>query len=391
MPKKKWNSQSAKEFIESKGYTVIKNDYDKTKRMHFQDENGYKFSPTIYSFERNGLHIVSKYNPYSIRNIRLWCHLNNKTFKLISTQYKNAHVKLRWQCLKKGCLEIFEENWNNISSGGYNCSYCIGRQVGLSNCLATKNPELAKEWHPTKNGDLTPYDVTCGNQNEVWWKCSKNPKHEWKAVIGSRSLGIGCPYCSGRLPTEDYNLLVCNPELYKEWNHLKNKRKPEQYTPNSGKHVWWKCKECEYEWSASIYARNSLQSGCPNCNLSNGEKKIRQYLDFRGVKYIIQKEFDGLVGLGGGLLSYDFYLPDYNLLIEYQGEQHEKPIDFKGLGKKYAKEQFKIQQEHDKRKREYAQNNNIKLLEIWYWDFDNIEEILSSELKNKLYNLKEEF
>lgn len=229
---------------------------------------------------------------------------------------------------------------------------------------------------------MTPYDVTCGSQSEAWWKCSKSPKHEWKAVIGSRNLGIGCPYCSGRLPTEDYNLLVCNPELYEEWNHLKNKKKPEQYTPNSGKHVWWKCKECGYEWYASIYARNSLKSGCPNCNLSNGEKKIRQYLDFRGVKYIIQKEFDGLVGLGNGNLSYDFYLPQYNLLIEYQGEQHEKPIDFKGLGKKYAKEQFKTQQEHDRRKKDYAQNNNIKLLEIWHYDFDNISSILSIYLIN---------
>lgn len=64
-----------------------------------------------------------------------------------------------------------------------------------------------------------------------------------------------------------------------------------------------------------------------------------------------------------------------NLLIEFQGIQHYEPVEIFG-----GEKQFKIQQEHDKRKREYAINNNIKLLEIPYWDFDNVEEILSREL-----------
>ena len=85
-----------------------------------------------------------------------------------------------------------------------------------------------------------------------------------------------------------------------------------------------------------------------------------------------------------GLLSYDFYLPIYNLLIEFQGIQHEQPIEYFG-----GEEQFEIQQEHDKRKREYAKQNNINLLEIWYYDIDNIEEILTNTLNNlKLESLE---
>lgn len=76
---------------------------------------------------------------------------------------------------------------------------------------------------------------------------------------------------------------------------------------------------------------------------------------------------------------YDFYLLKHNLLIEYQGEQHEKYKP--GLHKSIN--DFEKQQEHDKRKREYAKQNNIKLLEIWYWDFDNIEKILDNYLINK--------
>ena len=84
-----------------------------------------------------------------------------------------------------------------------------------------------------------------------------------------------------------------------------------------------------------------------------------------------------LRGVNNGILSYDFYLPMYNLFVEFQGEQHKRPIDFFG-----GEEKFKVQQEHDKRKREYAKEHNINLLEIWYYDFSNIEEILTKTLNN---------
>jgi hypothetical protein len=109
--------------------------------------------------------------------------------------------------------------------------------------------------------------------------------------------------------------------------------------------------------------------------MSKGEKKIKEYLALNNVQYVPQKEFEGLIGLKGKKLSYDFYLPDYNLLIEYQGEFHD------GNGNYYMKQNLKKQQEHDRRKKEYAKNNNISLLEIWYRDFNRIEEILSNKVK----------
>ena len=75
-------------------------------------------------------------------------------------------------------------------------------------------------------------------------------------------------------------------------------------------------------------------------------------------------------------LSYDFYLPNLNLLLELQGEQHEYFI--KGLHR--TQRNFERQLEHDRRKREYAKQHNIKFLEIWYYDIDNIEEILTKQL-----------
>ena len=377
--KRTLNSLDVKNDIEKMGYSLI-NEYENVKGMlFFKDLQGYIYAMNYSNFKKCQTPVIaSKNNPYSIQNIKLWLIFNNKHYKLLSGKYTNAKKKLKFQCLKEGCEEIFEANWNNISSisKNYGCSFCSGHQVGLSNCLATKNPELAKEWHPTKNGSLTPYDVTCGNDKEVWWQCKDNPKHEWCVKISSRNVfKTYCPYCSGHLPSEDYNLLVINPILCEEWDYEKNDKNPDQFTPNSNKYVWWKCKDCGNEWESTINNRNN--HGCPECSKSKGEKECKRIFDLWNLHYTPQKTFDGLIGLGCGLLSYDFYLPEYNLLIEYQGKQHERYI--KGFHK--SKKDFERQKEHDRRKKEYALKNRYNFLEIWYWDFDNIEEILDNYFK----------
>ena len=374
MGKIKYTLEIIENEINNRGYKLISNEKNKFIIM---DIEGYKyFINNIYSFmtssEPEKFH---KNNPYTIQNINLWVKINQKPFELLNDVYENNHKKLEWKCLKENCGEIFKTNWNEIYSGT-GCGFCNGKQVGLSNCLATKNPKLASEWHSIKNGNLTPYDVTYCSGKKVWWQCSKNPKHEWKIGINNRNNGDNCPYCSGHLASEDYNLLVSNPKLCEEWDYEKNDKRPEEFTPGSGTYAWWKCKECGYNWKAKICNRNILKRGCKECSESKGEKYIKIWLLNNNIFYIAQKKFESLIGLGNGNLSYDFYIHDYNLLIEFQGEQHERYI--KGMHK--SRKDFEKQQEHDRRKREYAQKHNINLLEIWYYDFDRIGEILSQEL-----------
>jgi hypothetical protein len=59
--------------------------------------------------------------------------------------------------------------------------------------LAKLHPNLAKEWHPTKNKPLTPEQVSPGSGQKVWWKCDN--EHEWEAAVNSRVSGSGCPEC----------------------------------------------------------------------------------------------------------------------------------------------------------------------------------------------------
>ena len=386
------------EIIRGLGYELISNEYKKTiQKIILKDIEGYYYLTTLMFLKASGIpRKFDKSNPYTIQNIKLWCKINNKPFELVSNKYINAKIKLKWKCLKIDCEEIFDANWSDIFSGN-GCGYCRGLQVGLSNCLATKRHDLAIEWHPTKNGDLTPFDFTCGSYKDIWWQCKDNPKHEWMAKISTRDKH-NCPYCTGQLPSEDYNLLIDNPRLCEEWNYEKNGDIPLNYTPHSGKSVWWKCNECKHEWEALISNRNKIKgNGCPECNKSHGERECNRVFtskkfieinqdDYNNLSninrikntyFIPQKTYKGLIGLGGRLLSYDFYLPKYNLLIEYQGEFHDGNVGEKAQSKKQLKKQI----EHDKRKREYTLKNKYNFLEIWYWDFNNIEIILDEYFK----------
>ena len=137
-------------------------------------------------------------------------------------------------------------------------------RVSNSYNLQLINIRLASEWHPTKNGELTPRDVTPNSGRKVWWLCSSG--HEWSAIINSRSRSseAKCPYCIGKRVCDDNCLATINPKLAKEWHPTKNaKLTPRDVTTGSGKKVWWLCKR-NHEWSAVVGSRNDGR-GCPYC------------------------------------------------------------------------------------------------------------------------------
>jgi hypothetical protein len=79
------------------------------------------------------------------------------------------------------------------------CPFCTGNRISVTNSLATLAPDVAAEWHPTLNGDLTPHDVTAGSRRKVWWRCALEPDHEWPATVSNRTNAAhptGCPACA---------------------------------------------------------------------------------------------------------------------------------------------------------------------------------------------------
>ena len=135
----------------------------------------------------------------------------------------------------------------------------------MTNNLLTVNPELAIEWHPTKNGNLKPTDIAADSNKKVWWMCKHG--HEWQATVASRNAGLGCPYCSSKKVLLGVNdLQATNPELATEWHPTKNgDLKPTDVAADSNKKVWWKGK-CGHEWETSPKVRGR-GIGCPFCPL----------------------------------------------------------------------------------------------------------------------------
>jgi hypothetical protein len=111
--------------------------------------------------------------------------------------------------------------------------------------------------------------------------------------------------------------------------------------------------------------------GCPDCNISKGELKIKEILDKKNINYEFQKSFDNCKNYNNKKFKFDFYLPKQNILIEYDGKHHFEPLKYFG-----GLDSFKIIKEYDSIKNDYAKNNNIKLIRIPYYKYKNINKLL---------------
>jgi len=148
-------------------------------------------------------------------------------------------------------------------SRGIGCPFCAGQRVVQgSTDITTTSPELAAQWHPTRN-ERQPSEVSAGSSFKAWWICSAG--HQWQAAVSDRSSGRGCPVCSGNRVMAGINdLLTLNPEVAPEWHPTRNDRNPSDVSPGSEYRAWWSCSEHGHEWQAAVNSR-SRGSGCPYC------------------------------------------------------------------------------------------------------------------------------
>ena len=134
--------------------------------------------------------------------------------------------------------------------------------------------------------------------------------------------------------------------------------------------------ECGNECVVDAYYLKTGHTKSCGCQNSFAEYNLVQYFTENNIEFEYQKKFDDLIGTKGYPLSYDFYLPQFNMLIECQGQQHFYPIEAFG-----GEEQFKRQKQNDDIKIEYAEKNKYNLLSIGYWDYQNINNVISEYIK----------
>ena len=247
------------------------------KKVWWKCDKGHEWQATIYS-RNNGSgcpycsnrKILKGYNDLQSANSILskeWNYKKNGQLKPENFSSKSTK-KVWWICKKGHEWQASIADRNN----GTQCPYCLNKKIIQGyNDLTTHKPTLAKEWNYEKNGNLKPEQVSVNSGKKVWWKCPKG--HEWETSIKHRSMGRGCPYCSGRYAIKGENdLQTINPSLASEWNFEKNNElSPSDVLPSSNKKVWWKCKN-NHEWQATISHRTN-GTGCPICYKINKHKK----------------------------------------------------------------------------------------------------------------------
>jgi hypothetical protein len=255
---------------------------------------------------------------------------------------------------------------------GIVCTICSGKKILKGfNDLATLRPDLASEWHPTKNGNITPDLIGKGTDYVVaWWLGACG--HEWETKLTNRTANNhGCPICAGKRVILGINdLATLHPELASEWHPTLNSFAPNTITVSSPYRAWWQCsKKKTHVWQTAIGNRTRFSSGCPNCTQqsSKAENAIAEYLInllpnievVRGDKKI----------LGG--LELDILIPDFKLAIEYNGLYW------------HAEEQGKDRSYHYNKWLK-CKENGIQLIQIWEDDWRDKQEFVKRLLAYKL-------
>jgi hypothetical protein len=185
--------------------------------------------------------------------------------------------KVWWKC-KMGPDHIWRASPNSLTgrkSSGNGCPFCRGFKVSVTNSLKSLFPEVAALWHPTKNADQTPANLTASSGKKVWWMCPKGPDHDFQSSPATmtrkqtiNSAHKGCGFCSGQKASVTNSLKTLYPEISEQWHPTKNEGLTSAgVSAGSNKKVWWKCsKGSDHEWKMSVYHRTGSKQGCPFCS-----------------------------------------------------------------------------------------------------------------------------
>ena len=280
----------------------------------------------------------------------------NPNIDIISSkdEYINGTTKVLCRC------KIDGHKWFVLPASllkGRGCPKCYGHisEDEFKEKLASKKPTIILDGKYL--GSKTKTKFRCLIDNFVWEATPFHILHD-----------SGCPKCKSRKQSE--RQILSHEEYLKRLYKITNKIIPISKYIRNDVPIMHKCLKCNHEWMVSPISLISERVGCPKCNCSKGENRIIKFLEDNSIEFVFQKKFEDLKNIN--YLFYDFYIPKFNTLIEYDGEFHYIDIFKNGS--------FENDKTRDMLKDEYANKHNIKLIRIPYWDFNNIETILKTQL-----------
>ena len=268
--------------------------------------------------------------------------IHKDNFNYLS-EYYNTKTNIIIQC--KSCGYIFNQRPNAHLCQKQGCPKCNGGIVLTTEMFIEQSNNIHNNFYeyPSiyKNYD-TDIEIICPIHGVFFMK----PRHHLR--------GCKCNKCNGKMVSDLKDFINQSIII-----HGQDYDYSESIYKGAKTNIIIKCNNCGEKF---LQTPNSHLNGAGcKCNKSKGEQKIKKILDKNNIKYIRQKTFEDCKNKNK--LPFDFYLPDYNYCIEFDGKQHFESIEYFG-----GEKNFQNTQRHDKIKNEYCEKNNIFLLRITYKD-----------------------
>jgi len=261
-------------------------------------------------------------------------------------------------CPTHGVWNVTFDNHTAKKSG---CPKCKGHKLTKQEKIdiANRIHDFKYDYSLIKENKIMSYS----NYNIRCKKCSHIFNNSWD---NHTHKSQGCPKCNkaGRkkrtIESIKKQILSLDTGYQYNWESFKG-----YYDGN------FKIKCEQHGWFKQSVANHIFGQRCPKCKRSKGEDAIEKFLIENNIEYETQKRFDNCKSKRS--LPFDFYIPSKNLLIEYDGELHYRPVEYFG-----GIEHLKLTQKHDKIKNEFCKKNKINLIRISYLDFNDISSILGN-------------
>lgn len=358
-----------KKRIEENGLIMIESTFTMLNNGFFAfTSEGYIVKVTSNSIYKNQSNpIFSNLNPYTIYNINRYIYLNNIDTILLSTEYKNNHENLEWLC---NCGKPFKACWNNFLHGQIHCRKCANRRRHL-----ISHKKIIKDFRDRGYEAIIDEDKV--KSDKVSYYCNKHKKYGLQNIkLGNfYDRNQGCRYCANE---KNASKRAFDKDTCKKITESKSLNYIDSYILDGKTVIDFTCNK-HIDKGIQRYTITQMQRtkcGCKYCNMSyyTNEEKIDNILKSWNINFQRQVSFKECRDKNA--LPFDFYIPSFNLLMEYQGEQHYIPIPRSNMTDKEANENLVKIQNHDKIKRKYCEDNNINFIEIPYWENEDLENYL---------------
>ena len=322
----KRNPDLVAEWYQAKNGSLTPDDvpHKSNKKVWWRCKDGHKWEAVVASRTSNGTGcpFCSGRRPTDANRLSIhypdlvdeWDQDKNEPLTPDDVSYA-SHKRVWWRCERghEWKVEVFRRTIEKRTVKGRELEGIGCRQCACG--LSVYYPAVAAEWHPTKNGSLTPDDVSYASNKKVWWICKEGDDHEWKATVNHRTSGRGCRYCAGKGVSDTNRLSIHDKDVAAEWHPTKNGSLTRDVNYKSNEKAWWLCKQ-GHEWEATIWSRTRLKAGCRQCKLVHTSKpetylrcelsSVFPDIDPRDTPEIASRRVDVMV-------------PSERLVLEYDG------------------------------------------------------------------------